>query len=400
MPVEHIRRILISTVVPPGGVTAMTGFIANCLVERGYEPVIAYYEPYSLSPELSVPSFSLLRRRIGSRSSKNSKSFNGFETHEIGAWLPELEFTHYMATGPWRDLINSCEHHIAVSGSALGLMPFYQSNLPYLGWIATGWTEDVGARAVRFPWPRRILDRTLNAPVMRALEKRILQKGTILALSEYAGRSFDRIAGREVTQAVLPMPVDTDLFEPDQGAVVEGRIGFSARLSDPRKNVGLLLEAVGLLVKNGTSVSLDLIGGALDEKTAAVIERLGINDHVNVIPFLPKEQLAERLRSFDIYVLPSHQEGLCIAALEAMACGCPIVSTRCGGPEEYVIDDQTGYLVDFDADQMSEAIRKVLSDRALRAELSQGARQLIERRYNREAAASIFWDNFEATFTA
>ena len=101
----------------------MTEFIARCLVNRGYEPVVAYYEPYSLTPELSVPCYALLRRSVRS---KCSTSLGGLETHAIGAWLPELEFTHYLATGVWNGLIESCDYHMAVSGSALALTPFFQ----------------------------------------------------------------------------------------------------------------------------------------------------------------------------------------------------------------------------------------------------------------------------------
>ena len=68
----------------------------------------------------------------------------------IGAWLPELEFTHYWATRQWRDLIAACDFHIAVSGNALAATAFMQEGVPYLSWIATGWKADRLERVQNF----------------------------------------------------------------------------------------------------------------------------------------------------------------------------------------------------------------------------------------------------------
>src|SRR5262245_32774586 len=94
------RRVLISTISPEdGGVPANVRFIVRTLRGRGYEPVLAHYEPYSLSPHLSVPSFRLLQRRLRS---EVRYSLDRCEAHAIGAWLPEFEFTHYFASTAWK----------------------------------------------------------------------------------------------------------------------------------------------------------------------------------------------------------------------------------------------------------------------------------------------------------
>ena len=108
--------------------------------------------------------------------------------------------------------------------------------------------------------------------------------------------------------------------------------------------------------------------------------------------------LRDELRSLDLFVVPSHQEGLCIAALEAMACGCPVVSTRCGGPEEFVIDGETGVLVGFDPNEMAAAMLKILGDRKLHARLAEGARNRVLQHYSAAGAESIFWRAFDECF--
>jgi len=88
-----------------------------------------------------------------------------------------------------------------------------------------------------------------------------------------------------------------------------------------------------------------------------------------------------------VFVIPSFQEGLNIAGLQAMACGVPVISTRCGGPEDYVIEGETGFLVDAEADAeaLAEAVGRVVADRAERADLGAGARRKAETDYSPDA---------------
>jgi glycosyltransferase involved in cell wall biosynthesis len=142
-----------------------------------------------------------------------------------------------------------------------------------------------------------------------------------------------------------------------------------------------------------------LIGGEVDNRMSTRLVQLGIADRVKFIPHARGAELRDHLRSLDLFVVPSHQEGLCIAALEAMACGCPVVSTRCGGPEEFVIDGDTGALVDFDPNEMAMAMLKISGDRWLHARLVRGARDRILRYYSMSRAESVFWDAFSERFS-
>ena len=373
----------------------MTGFIARVLTGRGLTPVLAHYEPYSVSPHLSVPSFRLWRNRVGV---ELRRGLEDYETHAIGAWLPELEFTHYQATAHWRRVMDSCEAHVTVAGNVLAAMPYQQTGRPFLAWVATGWEEDRKDRvAARFPWPRKLLDRMVNGPVLRRQERRVLGAGSILALSEYTRRTLDMIAGAPLTIGVLPMPVDADHFQPRPTAVMPRRIGFFGRLEDPRKNLELLLAALARANHAGAALTALLIGTP-DQRIGAMVRALGLDGRVEFLPYLPRSELRDWLQTLDVFALPSHQEGLCIAALEAMACGCPVVSTRCGGPEEFVIDGETGFLVGFDAAEMADALTRVVANRALRKRLAEGARRRVETHYTRAKAEAVFWNTFDRIF--
>ena len=390
-------RVLVSTLAPGnGGVNAMTGFVVRMLAASGLEPVIAHYAPYSVTPALSVPSFRLFQRSAGSQ---RGLAYDNREIHAIGAWLPELEFTHYAATRHWRQLMDSCDAFVAVSGNVLAATPFHQAGHPYLAWVATDWDGDRRDRVKHFPLARRLLDTCVNAPIIRRLEKRLLASGRIISLSDHTARVLGDITGAPFRKVVLPVAVDAGLFVPGESAsTVPGRLGFAGRFNDPRKNIGLFLAAVALLRGAGQDVSAVLMGDTAQPAITQLIASLDLNAHVSIRPGLSRAEMRDCMQTLDVFVLPSHQEGLCIAALEAMACGVPVVSTRCGGPEEFVVPDVTGYLVDADPQAMAHAIGSIIGDPSLRSRLSRSARQMVEDRYTNDRVEAIFSQEFKAAF--
>ena len=91
------------------------------------------------------------------------------------------------------------------------------------------------------------------------------------------------------------------------------------------------------------------------------VEELGIRDRVMFLgEYTPVQEL---LSCSDLFLLPSQSESFGLAALEAMACGSPVVASRVGGLPEVIIDGETGYLCEVgDIDQMAAASTRVLSD--------------------------------------
>ena len=96
------------------------------------------------------------------------------------------------------------------------------------------------------------------------------------------------------------------------------------------------------------------------------IKKLHATDYIHYLGY--RLDYVDIMKSLDVYVLASKLETLGMVVLEAMACGKPVVATRCGGPTEVVIDKETGLLVDVgDVTQLATAITDVLSrpDRGL-----------------------------------
>jgi glycosyltransferase involved in cell wall biosynthesis len=105
------------------------------------------------------------------------------------------------------------------------------------------------------------------------------------------------------------------------------------------------------------------------------IGEFGLGDRVRFAGALDDEAMPAFFRGLDMLVIPSHVEGHAIVGIEAMACGVPVISTRCGGPEDYVVDGVNGYLTGHDATEIAGRIVELTRDRALRERLATGARR-------------------------
>ncbi|MGE0641517.1 MAG: glycosyltransferase family 4 protein [Thermoanaerobaculia bacterium] len=390
------KRALLSTIPPiSGGVPAMLRAMLGFLDEMEIDSTVAWYEPWSLSPRLSVPLWRTLVGRVASeeravpRVPDDPESGGSVPGRAIGAWLPELEFTHYRATRPWRQLIAAHDLHLVVSGTAMAGRAFADSGTPFLAWIASDWHGDRKDRVREFPVLRRLLDRTVVQPVARGLERRILCTGRILALSQATRGELNRVAGREVVAQVMPYPIDTDRFRPDPEAVVPGRIGFVGRFDDPRKNLPLFLDALVVARGRNKEITACVIGGRPGEDDLRRIRASGLESAIEFVPYCGPERLATMLRSLDLIAVTAHQEGLGIATLEAMSSGAPVVSTRCGGPEEYVQDGRNGGLSSTDPAGIADLWTRLIADREARARLSSGARSTVSSGYAKGAVREI-----------
>ena len=373
----------------------MLEFVIDTLRSQDYQVSLAYYEPFSVNPDLSVPVFQLPLFK-GVKTNK-SESYFYCESHGVGCWLPELEFTHYWATELWQSLIASHDIHIAVSGSCLAALPFVQSDTLFLAWVASDWKGDREHRVKEFPWFRKLLDRLLVRPILTRLEKQIIATGNVIALSEPTQAVLNNLVFQQPVKQVLGMPIETSSFKP-ASRQQSSKIGFVGRFEDPRKNLQLLFESMALLLEHHPNLELALIGDKLSEDSTRLAKELGIWHRLSVDKYVNRSLLAQRLNELQVFVLPSHQEGLCIAALEAMSCGVPVVSTRCGGPESYIISGTNGLLCDSTPASMAAAITKLLMDRSMHQEMAKEARDTVLKEFNPDKQAHALLALFERQF--
>jgi glycosyltransferase involved in cell wall biosynthesis len=150
---------------------------------------------------------------------------------------------------------------------------------------------------------------------------------------------------------------------------------FLGRLGE-RKGVPVLLEAAEMLKNQGCLFRL-LLGGDGDVGLyLADADRRGLSDSIEYLGWVSGEKKAHLLNTADIFVLPSRSEGFPVSVVEAMASGLAIVSTTIPGIVDAVTHKQEALLVPpGDANALAEALRTLISERALRLQLGAAAKQ-------------------------
>jgi len=393
-------RILIVTLAGEGGVAALVERARRFLAARGWRADLAWYEPYRRTPGLSVPLWALPFRRPKLLSERQA---DGSVLHRVGVRLPELEARRYRAGATWRQALAGYDFVLAVCGSILQAGPAADLGLPCLAWVSSPFDADRALRRRSFAWPRRLLDSLLDAPLCRREERRLLRDVPVIANSGYTRRALLAIAPQARIEAVVPWPLEpTAAIGASPPATSAGApvLGFAGRLGDPRKNLPLLLDALALLREQGLAFSCRLAGQAPTPALLQAVRARGLEDRVAFLGRLDEAGLARFYRELDLFVVASEQEGLSIVALEAMAAGRPVVSTRCGGPQDFVIDGETGLLVGHEPAGLAAAIRRLAGDPALRRRLGEEAARRIGRDYAFAAVAERFWQAMERQLPA
>jgi len=164
----------------------------------------------------------------------------------------------------------------------------------------------------------------------------------------------------------------SDLAALDRYDLVPGYVLFVGTL-EPRKNLPTLLTAYRLLLdQHATDVPLVLVGrrGWLAEGIFETLRTLRLEGRVRILHDVEgKERLIQLYNGAAMLVIPSFYEGFGLPALEAMACGTPVVAADRGSLPEIVGD--AGLLVNpEDPDELADAVRRLLADDQLRTELA------------------------------
>jgi colanic acid/amylovoran biosynthesis glycosyltransferase len=144
-----------------------------------------------------------------------------------------------------------------------------------------------------------------------------------------------------------------------------------------------LIHACRLLKDRGKSFRCEIIGeGPLEKELRAQIDRLELQNCVELLGAKPQHEIAERLAAGTVFVLPSvigsdgGMDNLPTVIMEAMATGLPVISTAIGGIPEMVVENETGVLVPAgDAGALARAIEKVIVDLSFARHLGKNGHQ-------------------------
>jgi D-inositol-3-phosphate glycosyltransferase len=224
-------------------------------------------------------------------------------------------------------------------------------------------------------------------------EQVVLEADRLVANTPAEADDLVRLYGADRDRVSVVLPgVDLDRYRP--GPRDEARrhfglppdalvVAFVGRIQ-PLKAPDVLLRAAAELRRRDPEVGRKLIvavcggpsGSGLDRPTALIdlAADLGIADSVRLLPPQPRDDLAELYRAVDLVAVPSHNESFGLVALEAQACGTPVVAAAVGGLVTAVRDGYSGLLVDgHDPAEWARVLGGLLAEPGRRRSLSAGA---------------------------
>lgn len=229
------------------------------------------------------------------------------------------------------------------------------------------------------------------------LRRKLSDAAAVIAVSEFNAKYLRQIYGLaagcvqhiynglEIERFPFAAPHDRSPLVVAVGRLVE------------KKGFADLIEACGLLSLRGRHFTCQIIGiGELEADLQAQIARLGLQDKVALLGPLPQNEVVQRVGSAAVLAAPcvigadGNRDGLPTVLLEAMALGTPCISTDVTGIPEVLRDGETGLRVpQHDPAALATAIERLLDDSALRVQVAQQARRLVEEKFDiqRNAAA-------------
>jgi D-inositol-3-phosphate glycosyltransferase len=193
---------------------------------------------------------------------------------------------------------------------------------------------------------------------------------------------------------VAPPGVDLDLFVPGDRAAAKRHFGFSdyplvvfvGRLQ-PFKGTDIAVDAMGHLKRLVPDAQLAIVGGDSPRgsrgervRLRLAARRLGVSDRLRFMEPVQHDELPVLYRAADVVVVPSASESFGLVALEASACGTPVVATAVGGLRLIVRDGESGYLVARrDSKSFAAALSRVLADPGTQDRLGSNAVKVAHR---------------------
>lgn len=324
-----------------GGVPAVSRWIRKGLDADGRFDVDVFDLATRWSDEFSR---CLLQPRTWFRRSLRGR-VHGHES-AWGANAVELEFMRYMPRLELSRQLASYDLIQVVGGSPALAFAVLRSGVPVVVQAATTAKWERGSRFGSMPLRRRLWSKFMTVIVAR-IEVATLRRVDAVVVENRAMQAHaERVGAIDVNFA--PPGVNIDRFSPStEGLCRSGYLLSVCRLGEPRKGLDRLIRAYKkLLTIRPDAPPLILAGkGELSPAVVSLIEEFDLESRVQIRADVDPADLPELYRGASTFLQTSHEEGLGISVIEAMASGLPVIATETAGSQVTVRPGITGWII-------------------------------------------------------
>jgi len=224
-----------------------------------------------------------------------------------------------------------------------------------------------------------VLNGTLNEYHKNLLKEAYYSADYLISVGEKLKSKMMNYTCNEI--CVIPNIVNTDSFIINRNKEEKNKFRFvSVSFLNENKNVDLTIKAFCKAFKGKGEFELFIAGdGASREKLENLVKKLNLEKQVKFVGSISRKDLPRFYNEGDCFVLPSKYETFGVVYIEALSCGLPIITTKCGGPEDFFKDD-LGYIIEVGDE---EALCKSMKDVVLNKE-----------NFNREAMSKYIKNKF------
>jgi glycosyltransferase involved in cell wall biosynthesis len=271
--------------------------------------------------------------------------------------------------GVLRDFVGGAVNHFLAHGNSLEIMRMVRGNGQIIIAEAVNAHPKVQSTLLREEYAARGMKYQENPIVLDKQLEEFDLADNVLVASRVVQRSF--IAEGFDKKKIIRIPYGVNISISDVSAsrrpAKDGVSEAKVRLVCvgqivPRKGQFYLLSAVRLLRKQAPSLRIEItLVGRPDQVYLKCLRELDVE--FSHIPFVQNTKMVEFLKSFDVFVLPSIEDGFSVAVLEAIEAGLPVITTNSNGGADAVEDASAGVVIPpSDANALAEAIISVVED--------------------------------------
>ncbi len=338
------------------------------------------------------PAISTSLKNLKFTSNVQALNYFGMKCIEIGSRWAFWEPGHYKFNLKfWEKQLEGYDYFLAVSGTCICAHPLALLNKKFGMLISTPYNDDRARRVDELRGIRYVIDRVANKK-MQLIEKQILEKSNFIwALSNYSKKEFEKIIQNPSSKIMCcGHPIECNPL-PKLKIKDENIIIAVGRFSDPRKNIEMLLRTFSKISRFMPNAKLYVVGKAPEHNRIKEFVKFPFFQNVIFTGQVSASDLESLYQRASLMLITSYQEGFGIVGLEALLHGIPIVSTNCGGPADYVINDLTGHLVEInDDEEMAKQAISILTNKEKLCVMSINSQKFVSENYSIDRIENFF----------